>query len=106
MGSFLLFTTDPNVVSQAAAPLRAVALSLPIDAAGLVMLQSLLAVGRGKRVLPVTVSLQWGFALPVAFLLTDLGFGLWGAWAPQIAARTMQALILGWIWVAGSPRSS
>jgi len=47
----------------------------------------------------VSVILQWGLFLPVAFLIGPvLGFGMSAVWAAQVGYRCLQALIFALIW--------
>jgi len=95
-----LFSSDSDVVAAAARPARLVGLAIPVDAFGMVLLQTMLAVGQGRKVVLVTLGLQWFVTLPLSFLLGPvMGYGLIGVWAPQIAGRCAQAALLYWLWL-------
>ena len=95
-----IFSSDPAVVAAAAEPARLVGLAIPIDAFGMVLLQTMLAVGQGRQVVLVSLCLQWLVTLPLSFLLEPvMGHGLIGVWAPQIVGRCVQAALLYWLWL-------
>lgn len=98
-----IFSSDPAVVAAAAGPARLVGLAIPVDALGMVMLQTMLAVGRGRQVVLVPLGLQWFVTLPLSFVLGPaMGYGLIGVWAPQIAGRCVQAALRYWLWLGPS----
>ncbi|MCW8984559.1 MAG: hypothetical protein OQK55_04390, partial [Thermoanaerobaculales bacterium] len=52
-----------------------------------------------KRVMSVSVILQWGLFLPVAFLLGPvLGYGMSAVWVAQVGYRCLQGLVFASIW--------
>ena len=52
-----------------------------------------------RLVMAVSVLLQWGLFLPVAFLLGPvLGFGMSVVWSAQVGYRCLQGLLFALIW--------
>ena len=69
------------VQAAVAAPLRIVAASMPMMAAGLILSQALYGAGANNYVMVVEASLHAGVLVPLSWLLGPwLGFGLMGVW--------------------------
>ena len=97
------FLHDANTLELARLPLQISGLTLVVDAMGLVLLNALMGAGAVRSTLAVSLGMQWGVGLPMAFLLgPTLGFGLVGAWASQVFYRVVQAGIFGVLWQRGS----
>ncbi len=97
-----LFLHDPVTLDLARLPLRIVAATIWFDTLGLVLLNSLLGAGDSRRVMAVSVSLQWCLFLPVAYLLGPwLGYGMTAVWTAQVAYRAIQAVVLSVMWRRG-----
>lgn len=80
-------------------PLRLIGCGVILDGLGFVLMQSLLGVGASRPVMLVSVGLQWGVFLPLAYLLGPvLQVGLLPIWGAMMAYRTAQTLILVAIW--------
>lgn len=75
---------NPNnaaVQAAAAGPLRVVALSMPMMAAGLILSQALYGAGANNFVMVVEATLHGGVLVPLSWLLGPvLGYGLHGVW--------------------------
>lgn len=94
-----IFLHDPETLRLARFPLRLVGASMFLDTLGTVLLNALLGAGASRRVMIVSVSLQWGLFLPAAYLLGPvLGMGLTAVWVAQVAYRILQALVFAIIW--------
>ena len=88
-----------GVVAIGAPPLRLVGAAVVLDGLGFVIMQSLLGVGASRAVMLVTVGLQWGLFLPLAYLLgVVLVTGLMSVWVAMVAYRLLQTASLVWIW--------
>ena len=62
-------------------------------------MHSLFGAGYNRRVMVVATSLQWGFFLPLAYLVGPvLGWGLSAVWIAQVIYRGLQALAFAVIW--------
>ena len=93
------FLREGNTLDMAAPVLRLIALTIPIDAIGMVLMNALLGAGASKLVMKITVGLQWFLFLPVAWLVGPVaGGGLFIIWMAQIGYRFIQSatLIVAW----------
>ncbi len=100
LGTFL---SDPDTRALAVTPLRLIALSLPLDALGIVMMHSLMGAGATRTTFAVSSSLQWLVGLPLTFVLGPLlGIGLLGVWGGFMGARVLQAAALTGAWRRGA----
>jgi MATE family multidrug resistance protein len=80
-------------------PLRMLAIALPIDATGMILLNSLLGAGDSVRVLVIATGLQWLVFLPAAYLIgPELGYGLTAIWIVNAIYRLLQSGIFAVIW--------
>ena len=98
---FLLgfFLHDPVTLALARTPLRILAVAMWVDTIGLVLLNSLLGAGDSRRVMIVTVSLQWLVFLPAAWILgAQLGVGMTAVWVAHAAYRGLQSLVFVSMW--------
>lgn len=101
-----VFTTDPVVIEAARLSAWLIALAVPIDAFGMVIMQTMLGVGQGKKVVILSLILQWAIAMPASFCLgVLLEYGMLGIWVPQIIARILQSALIGMHWFAQTPAS-
>ena len=97
-----IFLHDPETLALARAPLRLVAAGIAVDVAGMVWMNSLLGAGDSRRVMLVSVAMQWGLNLPLAYLIGPvLGYGLLSIWSIQIGYRCLQAGVFWWLWRRG-----
>jgi MATE family multidrug resistance protein len=92
------FISDPETREVALVPLYIAALTVPIDALGVVLMNALLGAGASRVVMGVSVAFQWVLALPAIWLVQRLGGGLVWVWVVQICYRGMQSGIFAWIW--------
>lgn len=93
------FIHEQDTLAIARAPLRLIALTVWLDIGGLVLMNALLGAGDNRRVMIVSVLMQWAVNLPLCYLLGPvLGAGLIGIWAVQIGYRITQGLIFAVIW--------
>ncbi|MEC7984902.1 MAG: MATE family efflux transporter [Myxococcota bacterium] len=96
------FIQDSKTLALARRPLQLIALAMPIDVAGLVLLNALLGAGASRTVMVVSISLQWLLFMPIAWLVGPvLELGLIAIWAAQCGYRTLQTLVLVVIWQRG-----
>lgn len=93
------FIESPETLAIAVAPLRIVAAALVFDAVGMVLLNAHLGAGAARRVMVVSVLMQWGIQLPLAWLSgVYLEWGLTAVFASQVGARLLQAVIFMVSW--------
>lgn len=96
-----LFLQEPELIELGRIPLRITAIFIGIDAAGIILTQALLGAGASKLVMKISISLQWGFFLPAAWLIgPTLGYGLTAIWAFQMLQRLLLALTMAYHWRA------
>jgi len=94
-----IFLHEDQTIALARFPLRLLGLTMTIETLGSVLMNALLGAGASKTVMIVSVSLQWGLFLPVAFLIGPVfGFGMSAVWAAQVGYRCLQGLIFASIW--------
>ncbi|MDR3419006.1 MAG: MATE family efflux transporter [Nevskia sp.] len=80
-------------------PLRLIGLGVTLDGLGFILMQALLGVGASRPVMLVSVGLQWGLFLPLAYLLgVALSLGLTPIWGAMTTYRAAQTLILISLW--------
>ncbi|MBL6751738.1 MAG: MATE family efflux transporter [Nevskia sp.] len=81
------------------APLRLVGTTVLLDGLGMVLMQALLGAGASAAVMRVSVGMQWGVFLPLAWTAaTLLHAGLTQVWLLLAAYRAAQTLIFTWLW--------
>jgi len=101
-----IFINDPETIALARVPLILVGATIWMDGMGLVLLNALLGAGDSRRAMVISIGLQWGLFLPLAYLIGPiLGFGLLGIWMAQIGYRGLQAGVFALQWRAGRWRS-
>ncbi len=94
-----VFLTNPETRQLALLPMILWALMISFDTMGMVLMNSLIGAGDTKRAMWVSVTWQWMFFLPLAFLVGPvLGFGLLGIWVINGLYRIGQALNAAWQW--------
>ena len=68
-------------------------------AVGFVLMHGLLGAGDARRVMLVSIVVQWGLFLPLAFLIGPvLGYGLLGVWLWQGVTRIFQSALFLSMW--------
>lgn len=94
-----LFLHDEATRELARWPMRLVGLLMPIEAVGFVLMHALLGAGDAKRVMVVSIVVQWALFLPIAYIIGPLlGFGLLGVWLWQGVTRAGQAAVFLGSW--------
>jgi putative MATE family efflux protein len=88
-----IFTGDPDVMAHASTALRIVALGMPLDAYGMVVIQAFNGAGDTRTPMFVKLACFWAFKLPLAWILAQgLGLGPRGVFAAIALAYSAQAL--------------
>ena len=78
------------------------ALMISFDTMGMVLMNSLIGAGDTHRAMRISVTWQWMFFLPLAFLVGPvLGFGLVGVWVINGFYRVGQAINCAYQWNSG-----
>jgi MATE family, multidrug efflux pump len=97
-----VFLHDPETLALARLPMQLVGLLMAVEAVGLVLMNALLGAGDTKRVMRVSIGLQWLLFLPLAYLVGPvLGFGLLGIWILQGGYRGLMAATFFLLWCRG-----
>ncbi|MGD8862781.1 MAG: MATE family efflux transporter [Myxococcales bacterium] len=98
-----VFMDNPESRALAVVPLQLIALSLPIDAAGMVLMSCLGGAGASRLSMWVSVVMQWALFLPLAALVGPvLGYGLLGIWLVYAVYRLLQTAVYSGLWMRGS----
>jgi putative MATE family efflux protein len=83
----------------ATGPLMLVGATISADAAGMVLLNSIMGAGATRTAMVVSIVSQWGIFIPAAIVVGPvLGFGLLGIWIANIAQRMLLAAVLMVLW--------
>jgi putative MATE family efflux protein len=100
------FLHDAATRHMADWPLRIIALGMPVDAVGIILMQSLMGAGDTRSVLYVSVALQWLLELPALYLVGPvLGGGLVAIWLVQLGYRLSSAGVFAALWHRGRWRT-
>ncbi|PCJ45137.1 MAG: MATE family efflux transporter [Gammaproteobacteria bacterium] len=94
-----IFLVEESALEIAILPLQIVALSLPLEALGMVMMSALMGAGATKVIMKVSMGMQWLIFLPIAWFLGPVyGFGLTAIWIVQALYRSIQSFIYVRLW--------
>ncbi len=94
-----VFLVEENALELAILPMTILALMLPLEALGMVMMHALIGAGATSQSMKVSLGLQWLLFLPAVWVLGPvLGYGLVMIWLVQAVYRSMQALIFTHMW--------
>ena len=95
-----VFIHDSATIDVARLPARFMGLSMAIEALGMVLMHSLLGAGDARRVMFVSVGVQWLVFLPLVYLIGPvIGLGLTAIWILQASYRILQSGIFTFFWV-------
>jgi Na+-driven multidrug efflux pump len=73
-----------------------------IEAVGIVLMHSLMGAGDVHRVMRLSISCQWLYFLPVAYVVGPvLGYGLMAVWLLNISYRALLASVFAVMWHRG-----
>ncbi len=95
-----IFIHNPETIALARGPLRLLALTLCFDTVGMVLLNALQGAGDTRRVMYVSIVMQWFLFLPIAYIAGPM-VGLLGIWALQIGYRSLQSVLFSYFWQQG-----
>jgi Na+-driven multidrug efflux pump len=94
-----VFLTNPETAELAYLPLVLWAIVIGFDTMGMVLLNALIGAGDTRRSMWISITWQWLFFLPLAYVVGPLlGFGLLGVWILNGIYRAGQALVCAWQW--------
>ena len=98
-----IFIREPETVQVAVNAVRILGLSIFIEAQALTMMHSLLGAGASKKVMYISILMQWGVYIPLGWVLGIYsGFGLNGVWTANLATQTLMAVVYTSLWKKGS----
>ncbi len=94
-----VFLHDPQLVELARIPLMITAVMITLDASAIVLNQALQGAGAQRFVMQLSLSLQWLFFLPMAWLWgVHWEGGLLAIWIVQLTYRVINSGLFVWIW--------
>lgn len=94
-----IFTPDQHLIELGSWPLRITGLNIVFEVTAMVLTQALLGAGASHQVMRISLTMQWGVLLPLAYLAGPVaGFGLLGIWLLQGLQRITLSLIYALIW--------
>ena len=94
-----VFLTNPETRQLAFVPMILWALMISFDAMSMVLMNALIGAGATRSAMVISVTWQWIFFLPLAFLIGPvLGYGLIGIWGINAIYRVGQAVNVAWQW--------
>ncbi len=97
-----IFLHNPDTLAVARAPMRLIGATMAIEAIGIVLMHSLMGAGDVHRVMRISVSCQWLYFLPLAYVIGPmLGFGLFAVWLMNISYRALLAGVFALLWQRG-----
>jgi putative MATE family efflux protein len=97
-----IFLHDPNTLDVARMPMRLIGGTMVVEAISIVLMHSLLGAGDVHRVMRISISCQWFYFLPLAYLIGPvLGYGLIGVWLLNISYRAIVACVFALLWQRG-----
>ncbi|MCA9636848.1 MAG: MATE family efflux transporter, partial [Myxococcales bacterium] len=97
-----IFIHEPHVIEVARMPLQISGATIAVEGLGAVLLNALIGAGDTRRVMVVSVIMQWLCFLPAAFVIgPTLGYGLVGVWLANAGYRAVQAAIFAGLWRGG-----
>ncbi|MDT8321785.1 MAG: MATE family efflux transporter [Xanthomonadales bacterium] len=96
-----VFLTNPETLELAYLPMILWALVISFDTVGMVLMNALMGAGDTRRGMLITVSWQWVFFLPLAWMVGPvLGYGLLGVWIINVVYRLGQACHCSRAWAS------
>lgn len=97
-----IFLHNPDTLDVARAPMRLIGGTMVVEAIGIVLMHALLGAGDVHRVMRISISCQWFYFLPLAYLIGPvLGYGLIGVWLLNISYRILVASVFALLWQRG-----
>ncbi|MGQ7287000.1 MATE family efflux transporter [Vreelandella venusta] len=94
-----VFFEDQSLIQLGILPLQITGLMIVLDAAALVLAQTLMGAGAQRTVMLLTLSMQWLVFLPLAWWVgIELEYGLLGVWLVQLFYRALNSSSFLWVW--------
>lgn len=100
-----LFIVELSTLQIAIYPLKFFSLFIIIEAICMIIMHALFGVSENKKVMVIAIILQWGFFLPLSYVIGIVYDGtLLQVWILQGVYRSIQAIIFCYLWKWGSWR--
>ncbi len=97
-----VFLHNPDTLDVARAPMRLIGATMAVEAIGIVLMHSLLGAGDVHRVMRLSISWQWLYFLPLAYVVGPvMGYGLLTVWMLNVSYRALLAACFVLIWQRG-----
>jgi len=97
-----VFIAEPHVIELAVGSLQLSGATIAVEGMGMVLLNALIGAGDTRRVMFVSVAMQWLLFIPAAYVIGPVyGFGLFGIWLANVAYRGLQAVVFAGLWRGG-----
>ncbi|MGB0679709.1 MAG: MATE family efflux transporter [Polyangiales bacterium] len=97
------FLHESATRALASGPMRLVAIFLSLDTVGMVWMHAQIGAGDTRRMMWVSMTLQWCLFLPAAYAVGPLwGWGLGAVWVAHVVYRQIQMLVFGGLWRSGA----
>ena len=94
-----IFLVEPDALATARWPFILMAIGLPLEALGMVMMHALIGAGATKNTMKVSLVMQWFLFIPIAWVLGPvLGYSLTAIWIAQAVYRSLQSVIFTVMW--------
>jgi len=94
-----IFLVEADALAIAKMPLMIVAIGLPIEALGMVMMSALMGAGATQVTMKVSLGMQWVVFLPAAWIIGPVyGYGLTSIWLAQALYRSVQSMMYANLW--------
>jgi len=94
-----VFIHNPETMEAARWPMRLVGATMSLEAIGMVLMNALLGAGDSRRVMMVSIVMQWLLFLPLAYVVGPvMGWGLLGIWVLQGCYRLCLGLVFAGMW--------
>lgn len=97
-----IFLHNEATLDVARAPMQLIGATMAVEAVGIVLMHALLGAGDVHRVMRISISCQWVFFLPLAYVIGPvLGYGLIAVWLLNITYRALLAVVFAALWKQG-----
>ena len=99
----MLFLHDPETLALARLPLQLTAATMGLEALGVILMNAHYGAGHSRRVMVISLAMQWCLFLPIALAMQSIwSFGLLAIWIANLAYRVVQSAVFVWSWQTGS----
>ena len=97
-----IFLHNPATLDVARAPMRLIGATMVVEAVAVVLMHSLMGAGDVMRVMRLSISCQWFYFLPLAYLVGPVwGYGLFAVWILNVSYRALLGGVFALLWHRG-----